>query len=409
MGADKRKSILSLLTPVLLLAFVVVCVVFYQHDKKQKSECDLLLSSVNAEESCIMGLQSSVDELKASLIGVESSINEYEEYELRSCYSKISSGKSVNILVVGDSISEGTGASDEKHAWPNLLKERIESRYKAEIKLCNVSMGGESSLAGLTRLIEQDNTYYDLVIFCYGQNDKDENFEIYYEAMVRKALSLYPDCSVISILEHSQRSYTYKINCIKEIAGYYKFPIVDCIRLFDEQITGYDSYVKDGVHLNDAGHALYSEAVEGVIEEQIKIKALPVGLTEQPKYPDTAFFDNSYWIPSERFTRNGNSYSIELPDDIKGSGIPSFKGEKGVLMVVDIIDYPGENFMAVYNNGKKTAERKNNWKYSFRQRHIPEISYGLAIKKGSFTIEFASAEQADSFKGCGFVLGKKGR
>ncbi|MBP5310850.1 MAG: SGNH/GDSL hydrolase family protein, partial [Lachnospiraceae bacterium] len=225
-----------------------------------------------------------MDELKASLSSVESSISEYEDYELRSCYSKISSGKPVNILVVGDSISEGTGASDEKHAWTYLLKERLESRYKSEVKISNVSMGGESSLAGFVRLMEQDNTYYDLVIFCYGQNDKDENFESYYEAMVRKALSLYPDCSVISILEHSQRSYTYKMNCIKEITGYYNIPVVDCIKLFDDQIAGYDSYVKDGIHLNDAGHALYSEAVEGVIEEQIKTKALPVSLKEQPKH-----------------------------------------------------------------------------------------------------------------------------
>lgn len=406
MVADKRKSILSLLTPVLLLAFVVICFVFYQHDRRQKAEYDVLVSSVNSEESYIMELQSSMDELKASLSSVESSISEYEDYELRSCYSKISSGKPVNIIVVGDSISEGTGASDEKHAWTYLLKERIESRYKSEVKLSNVSMGGESSLAGFVRLLEQDNTYYDLVIFCFGQNDKDENFESYYEAMVRKALSIYPDCSVISILEHSQRSYTYKMNCIKEIAGYYNIPVVDCIKLFDDQIAGYDSYVKDGIHLNDAGHALYSEAVEGVIEEQIKIKALPVSLKEHPKHTNTSFFDNSYWIPKERFTRNGNTYSIELPDEIKGSGIPSFIGEKGVLMVADIIDYPGENVITVYNNGKKTAERKNDWKYSFRQRHIPEISYGLVIEKGSFIIMFSSTEQADSFKGCGFILGK---
>ena len=406
MVADKRKSILSLLTPVLLLAFVVICFVFYQHDRRQKSEYDLLVSSVNSEESYIMELQSSMDELKASLSSVESSISEYEGYELRSCYSKISSGKPVNILVVGDSISEGTGASDEKHAWTYLLKERLESRYKSEVKLSNVSMGGESSLAGFVRLMEQDNTYYDLVIFCYGQNDKDENFESYYEAMVRKALSIYPDCSVISILEHSQRSYTYKMNCIKEIAGYYNIPVVDCIKLFDDQIAGYDSYVIDGIHLNDAGHALYSEAVEGVIEEQIKIKALPVSLKEQPKHTNTSFFDNSYWIPSNSFTRNGNTYSIELPDEIKGSGIPSFTGEKGVLIVIDIIDYPGENVITVFSNGKKTAERKTDWKYSFRQRHIPEISYGLVIEKGSFIIEFSSTEQADSFKGCGFILGK---
>ena len=403
MGADKRKILLSLFTLVLLLAFAVICFVFYQHDRRQKADYDQLVSSVNSEESYILELQSSIDELKASLSGVESSVS---EYELKSCYSKISSGKPVNILVVGDSISEGTGASDEKLSWPNLLKERIESRYKAEVKLSNVSMGGESSLAGFIRLVEQDNTYYDLVIFCYGQNDKDENFESYYEAMVRKALSIYPDCSVIAILEHSQRSYTYKMNCIKEIAGYYNIPVVDCIKLFDDQIAGYDSYVKDGVHLNDAGHALYSEAVEGVIEEQIKTKALPVSLKEQPKYPNTSFFDNSYWIPSERFTRNGNSYSIELPNEIKGSGVPSFTGEKGVLMVIDIIDCPGENAITVYSNGKKTAERRNTWEYSFRQRHIPEISYGLVIEKGSFIIEFSSTEQADSFKGCGFILGK---
>lgn len=189
--------------------------------------------------------------------------------------------------------------------------------------------------------------------------------------------------------------------------NWHKIRIVsDILLTLTMLVSGYDSYVKDGIHLNDAGHALYSEAVEGVIEEQIKTKALPVRLKEQPKHTNTSFFDNSYWIPSERFTRNGNTYSIELPNEIKGSGIPSFNGKKDVLMVIDIIDYPGENVITVYNNGKKTAERKNDWKYSFRQRHIPEISYGLVIEKGSFIIDFSSTEQADSFKGCGFILGK---
>ena len=48
-----------------------------------------------------------------------------------------------------------------------------------------------------------------MTFICYGQNDAEENFEIYYEAVISRILDQYhPNSSIVSILEHSQKYYT---------------------------------------------------------------------------------------------------------------------------------------------------------------------------------------------------------
>lgn len=68
-----------------------------------------------------------------------------------SFYQKVSKGIDVNVLVVGDSIGAGAGASHLSHTWPNILVSHIKSKYNVEVKLTNISMGGNTSYAGYFR------------------------------------------------------------------------------------------------------------------------------------------------------------------------------------------------------------------------------------------------------------------
>ena len=98
-----------------------------------------------------------------------------------SFYQMLYNGLDVNVLIVGDSIGAGSGASDNDHRWANLLKANLESKYGVSVNLTNVSMGGNASYAGYVRTMSlNDDVAYDLVVLCYGQNDSNANFSLYY-------------------------------------------------------------------------------------------------------------------------------------------------------------------------------------------------------------------------------------
>ena len=165
-------------------------------------------------------------------------------------YSKLIKGEKVNILIVGDSIS----APSEDESWSMQLKRSLENKYGSKVSLDNISMGGTSSYEGYARIkMLSNNTGYDLCIVCYGQNDSEENFSMYYESIYRALKDKYSECSIISILESAQREYTPKLKKIIELAEYYQVPVADTIKAFNESGYTHEELTEDGTHLNTKG------------------------------------------------------------------------------------------------------------------------------------------------------------
>ena len=135
-----------------------------------------------------------------------------------SFYQKLSDGFDVNVLVVGDSIGAGAGTETDGQQWFKQLQAYLRTVNKASVSVTNVSMGGNTSYAGYVRTMALDDDIdYGLVIICYGQNDGSDGFSTYYESIIQAIRSKYPDCSIISILESSQREYTDKMITIQSI------------------------------------------------------------------------------------------------------------------------------------------------------------------------------------------------
>ena len=126
--------------------------------------------------------------------------------EADSFYQKLADGLDVNILVVGDSISRGLGASRKDLRWVNMLAESLRETYGVEVTLTNKSLSGNTSYAGYVSLMALDDEVdYDLVIVCFAQNDDEYNFSLYYESILRAAKLQYPKASVLCILESCQK------------------------------------------------------------------------------------------------------------------------------------------------------------------------------------------------------------
>ena len=75
-----------------------------------------------------------------------------EKKEVDSFYQKLVDGFDVNVLVVGDSIGEGAGASDADHMWSTLLQNEINESFGVLVNLTNVSMGVMHHMLGMLGL-----------------------------------------------------------------------------------------------------------------------------------------------------------------------------------------------------------------------------------------------------------------
>lgn len=172
-----------------------------------------------------------------------------------SFYQKLTDGFDVNVLIVGDSIAEN--GQGEK-GWCTLLQNNLRKTYNNRVSFANVSMGGNVSYAGYVRTMAlNDDVDYDMAIICYGQNDGTDGFSTNYESIIRAIRSKYPDCSIISILESSQREYTEKMTTIQSICEHYSIPVADTIASFNNSGKAYDDLTGDGVHPNEAEQPLY--------------------------------------------------------------------------------------------------------------------------------------------------------
>lgn len=311
---------------------------------------------------------------------------------LYSFYQKLNLGLDVEILVVGDSIGAGSGASDERSCWANMLCSWVQEIYGVDCTLTNVSMGGNTSYAGYVRtFMLNDDVSYDLAIICYGQNDGEEGFSAHYEAIIRAIAKKNPNCNVIAVLESSQREYTAKMQEIQKLADYYSIPIADTIAKFKESGLAYEDLTDDGIHPNDAGYKLYFEILRDMIRNMAEENTPSVSMALPAVNMEVTEYDSFDYIAASDFTKVDDcTYEIENGD---------ISGKMGIY--VDFV--PGENQIKIYVDGSLFYIHSQNWKYDFEQAHIFKLTEDICTVDRTISIEFSTAEQAESFKGLLFT------
>lgn len=304
----------------------------------------------------------------------------------------LSDGFDVNVLIVGDSIGAGDGASDNAdHRWANLLKTNIESKYGVAVNLTNVSMGGNSSYAGYVRTMAlDDDISYDLVVLCYGQNDSETNFGLYYESIIRAVKIRYPKASIICIQESSQRDYTEKMLTIETIADHYGLPVADTIAPFQ---ADYDNLAV-GAHPNDAGYQVYCETMMNVIEPLVTARHGYDPENVEVVNDQVTVFDTFQWFPADQFTREGNTFALAAQT-------------QGVILGIDYNITSGANSCTILVDGVEYAAREVTFNYDFSQHQIVVVNKWLEGEtvnvqseiKVVFAEDEAGRKQADGFKG----------
>lgn len=309
-----------------------------------------------------------------------------------SFYQKLSDGFDVNILVIGDSIGAGSGTQTDEKKWFNQLSSYLGTNYKSQIKLKNISMGGNASYAGYVRtMVLNDDVDYDLAIICYGQNDELSGFSTNYESIIRAIEKKYPDCSIISILESSQREYTQKMETIKSIAGHYNIPVADTIAAFNNSGTSYSELSSDGVYPNDSGQDIYYKTVKSVIDKHVKAGTKKMSSVD-PVNTDVKKFDNFVWYGVGESSKDDNS-GFERTDDVTFT----LKATASGIMGIDYTYNSVENKANIYVDGS-IYKSPVTFDYNSSQRHILVIREDCTVKN-EIKVVFDNKEQADGFKG----------
>lgn len=307
-----------------------------------------------------------------------------------SFYQKLKDGFDVNLLIVGDSIGAGAGTKTQGKQWYEQIKNYLKKEYGIRVGLTNVSMGGNASYAGYVRTMAlEDDVDYDLAILCYGQNDGVDGFGESYETMIQAIQKKYPDCSIISILESSQKEYTEKMLTIKKLCKYYEIPVADTIAAFQNSGISYEKFAEDGVHPNDAGQDIYFETVKKVIEKQVQEST---GKMEQrtPLYEGAEKYRNFVWFGvNEKGFKRLNDTTFEL--NIKAEGI----------LGIDYTYESGDNKADIYIDGRLYKSPTVTYNYDFSQRHIHVVSEDCSVKE-NIRVVFSTKEQADGFYGMCF-------
>ena len=132
----------------------------------------------------------------------------FDNKRLPKTLAKLRSGKPLNIVLYGDSISAGGNSSARYNfppyapTWGEQFVENLRNTYKSKITYYNRALGGAIAIWGvrcINDLVLPDNP--DLVILAFGMNDKHpaKDHTKYYQSMMSAVLKKNPNAEFILV------------------------------------------------------------------------------------------------------------------------------------------------------------------------------------------------------------------
>jgi hypothetical protein len=195
----------------------------------------------------------------------------------------IAEKRPIRIAVIGDSISTGANASSSilappfQPAYPDLLKERIKTLTGQAVTLSNLSVGGKTSVWGLTRIDAVVAENPDVIVIAFGMNDASGKmpygkYKQTIQAMIERARLTLPEVEFVLVAGMSanpdwdKAGIPFHAEHQRALLDLAASGIVICdvgvVWDFVVQRKGFLSVTGNGVnHPNDYGHRLYTDCL----------------------------------------------------------------------------------------------------------------------------------------------------
>jgi acyl-CoA thioesterase-1 len=241
-----------------------------------------------------------------------SPLPKYEVQTLPRTVFKLLNKQPLSVVVVGDSISAGANASGLfesppfQPAYPELLRQHLENRFRGKVTLVNPSLGGTDTAWVINSIDKVIESQPGLVIVAFGMNDAAGRPAAEYQANIQNVIKAIrerlPECEFILVASMlGNRDWT-RLNPdlfpeyrdkLKELTGP-GVALADLTSIwtrFLELKQDCDQSGNGVNHPNDFGHRVYAQVISKLLDPQgepstetdppVVIEAGPLRLAEQ--------------------------------------------------------------------------------------------------------------------------------
>ena len=186
-------------------------------------------------------------------------------------YAKLKNKEAVRLLILGDGIALSQGRTSENGVWERGIASLINSTYGSEVEVKSLAKAGASSAVGYDVVNNNDISKFDLIIICYGQNDKNtavntNQFKVNYESIVSKIKESNPNGTIIPILPNTLQINNPYRDIIQQIAKDNSLDVADMKKAFTTSSIG-EANLLNGTLPNDTGYQIYTQTLGEVIKK----------------------------------------------------------------------------------------------------------------------------------------------
>jgi|GEM_PF-6050732 len=305
-------------------------------------------------------------------------------------YWKIKNKKNLNILVIGDSISNNAGASSAKNGFQNVFARNLKSTYGIKkVNVKNVSYSGNTTYCGIVNafMASTNGVEYDIALLTFCANDKKSIFGRDFEQLIRVVQTRYPNIVIIPVLEAWNKNYKdSRIKKIIKLSKHYNLAYADAIKVFNNSGCKRSKLIKkDGYHATNLGHKLYAKALMNVVEAQIEAqnftpKEMPDMMYSVPTYTTLACYGKG------KATKKGCAYTFKI-------------NKSGYYGVHYTTLAKSRTVFTVYLDGKKIFTKSYKSDVSHNNIGFVPITFNKISPKSKIKIVFNTSRAARKFKG----------
>ena len=293
---------------------------------------------------------------------------------------KLLNKQPLSIVVLGDSISTGLNSSQVGKAapwqpgYPELLKLHLEARFRKQVDLKNLSVGGKDTSWALTQIDEVVKATPDLVILAFGMNDSAGRSTKDYQANTRKIIAgirqKLPDAEFILVASMlGNRDWTalrhelfpeYR-DALAELCEPGSMALADLTSIwtrFLELKKDWDQTGNGVNHPNDFGHRVYAQVISTLLDSRGEPSAEPE--------PSKTFASGPLKFTEQRLLGNYTYSYACAAADLDGDGD---------LDLTSSDAEPNSNLYLLLNDGK------GRFKHSFIQKYVNKEDQPIRLER----------------------------
>lgn len=307
------------------------------------------------------------------------SVPKFDAKALPRTVQKLVNKQPLSIVLVGDSISAGCNASGWAEgapfqpAFPELLRQHLETRYRGPVTLTNPSVSGTDSKWVLGTIDKVVAPQPDLVIIAFGMNDSAgrpaAEYQANTKAIIAKVREQRPECEFILVasmlgnkdwIRLKQELFPAYRDALKELCepGITVADVTSIWAGILELKKDWDQSGNGVNHPNDWGHRVYAQVLTTLLDAKGEPSAEPQAIKTIESGP--------LQLAEERLLGNYTYSYACATADLDGDGD---------LDLTTADAEPNSNLYLLLNDGK------GKFQHSFIQKYASEANQPIRLER----------------------------